>query len=190
MQTSTHQKQPHGSYLLVSLVAVAIVAIVLAGLFFLQVFKPVLSSADSGTTLGRKNSSQLPTVSLLARDWSGGEITSRVGSSSLLKIIPGKEVTTTAATQFLLNHPEESIKLCVSGKSLAENGTLAISSRSLSGASVGQFNTTYRTLCVKQLVSSSVGTSESPRDWNVVRMAASTSSLLVRSVSLTATTKN
>jgi hypothetical protein len=190
VQTSTHQKQPHGSYLLVSLVSVAIVAIVLAGLFFLQVFKPVLSSADSGTTLGRENSSQLPSVSLLAQSWSGGEIIRDAGSSFLLKIASGKKVTTTAATQFLLNHPEESIKLCINGKSLTGNGTLAISSQSLSGASVDQFKSAFRTICVKQLVSSSVGTSESPRDWNVVQLAASTSSLLVRSVSLTATTKN
>lgn len=189
MQTSTHQKKLHGSYLIVGLIAVAIVAIVFAGLFFLQVFKPALSSADSGTTLGRKNTSQAQSISLLARDWSGGEIIDDGGKSSLI-LAPGRKVTTTIATQFLVNHPGESIKLCVNGKSKVRGGTLVISSRSLSGALISPLKETFRTICVKQSISSLVGTSESPKDWNVIQMTTNTSSLRIRSVSLTANQKD
>lgn len=185
MQSFSYEKRMHGSYFVVILVAVVIVAVVFGGLFFFQVFKPVLTSADSGESLGRNSESKNTSVSLLPHNWlSEDDIDTTPHEPPTIRLSTGESASTAAVTQFFVNHPGASIKLCVHGKAASRNGSLRISSPSLSGATIALSDIAFRTVCLKQTVSSSVGTSESPEGWNVLQIHANSSTILVRSVSL------
>lgn len=189
MRSHSHETRMHGSYFVVTLIAIAIVAVVFAGLFFFQVFKPIQTNAGGDESLGR--SSDLDSnsnLTLLPYHWTSDSDTNTQDPSNL-SLLPGAKASTIAATQFLVNHPGASIKLCVRGKAQDKNGYLTVSSLSLNGATIALSDETFETVCVKQTVSPSAGTDVSTDGWNVLRISANDSTLLVRSVSLASTSQ-